>query len=95
VIRVKSEASEGTIKVVFEDNGRGIEERDLDNMFQPFFTTKETGSGLGLFIVNQIIQAHSGYIKVESQPGRGTSFSVFLPIHAMKNISQRSKVTQL
>lgn len=68
------------IQIEFTDNGCGIAPEYLEDIFTPFFTTKEKGSGLGLSISNQIIQDHKGYIDVESQLNKGTSFFINLPI---------------
>jgi signal transduction histidine kinase len=69
------------IQIEFTDNGCGIAPEYLEDIFTPFFTTKEKGSGLGLSISNQIIQDHKGYIDVESQLNKGTSFFINLPIN--------------
>jgi signal transduction histidine kinase len=66
--------------VVFEDNGPGIPEANLERIFIPFFTTSQQGTGLGLSICQKIIEAHRGAIEVESEPGRWTRFSVVLPM---------------
>ncbi|MBI3593961.1 MAG: PAS-domain containing protein [Nitrospirae bacterium] len=65
--------------ICFKDNGRGIPEKDIGKIFDPFFTTKDGGSGLGLFSAYSIAKNHGGTITVESQPGRGASFLVYLP----------------
>lgn len=65
----------------FEDTGRGIDEKDIENVFNPFFTTKEEGTGLGLAICYGIINRHQGEIEVHSTPGRGTCFTIKLPQH--------------
>jgi CheY-like chemotaxis protein len=62
------------------DTGCGITNTDIEKLFDPFFTTKFTGRGLGLSVVIGIVQAHSGGVTVESEPGRGSIFRVFLPI---------------
>lgn len=64
-----------------EDNGSGIPKENLKKIFNPFFTTKITGTGLGLAISKKIIEEHGGIIKVESEPNRGSIFSVYLPIY--------------
>ena len=67
-------------QIEFTDTGCGIPEEYIEDIFNPFFTTKSTGSGLGLSISNQIIQDHRGYIDVESLLGKGSSFFVNLPV---------------
>jgi signal transduction histidine kinase len=68
------------VQIEFTDTGCGIPSENLEDIFNPFFTTKAAGSGLGLSISNQIIQDHKGYIDVESQLERGSSFSINLPV---------------
>lgn len=62
------------------DTGEGISRENMQAIFDPFFTTKPQGSGLGLSIVYRIIEEHRGNIQVESEPGKGTTFSLFLPV---------------
>lgn len=61
------------------DTGQGISEEDLLHVFDPYFTTKQSGTGLGLALVHKIIEAHDGEIKIESRTGEGTTVSVMLP----------------
>lgn len=68
------------LQVEIKDTGCGIPKEYLEEIFNPFYTTKATGSGLGLSISNQIVQDHKGYIDVESQQGKGSSFFINLPI---------------
>jgi signal transduction histidine kinase len=72
--------NEPYIQIEFTDNGCGIPQEYLEDIFIPFFTTKEKGSGLGLSISNQIIHDHKGYIDVESKVNQGTSFFINLPL---------------
>jgi signal transduction histidine kinase len=74
--------AEQFIQVGVRDSGVGIPKHDLENIFNPFFTTKKDGIGLGLAISNQIIQEHGGYIVVESQVNKGTTFLINLPLKA-------------
>lgn len=64
------------------DTGTGIEEEQLDKLFYPFFTTKKQGSGVGLSMARKIVDSHRGLIDVQSAPGRGTTFTVRLPLVA-------------
>lgn len=66
------------IRIDIQDNGCGISEEQQATIFQPFFTTKESGTGLGLAVSKQIAQAHHGDISLESTPGQGTVFHIFL-----------------
>jgi signal transduction histidine kinase len=59
-----------------KDSGAGINSKDLEKIFNPFFTTKDTGTGLGLTIASQIMQAHDGYVKVSSEEDKGSIFSL-------------------
>lgn len=70
------------IEVLFQDTGEGIKKEALDKIFLPFFTTKKRGSGLGLAAVHRIVDLHGGWIRVESQAGKGSQFSVCLPVSA-------------
>ena len=67
------------IKIVVKDQGVGIPADMLDKIFDPYFTTKQQGSGLGLATTHSIINKHDGYITVESEPGQGTTFTIYLP----------------
>jgi len=71
--------AERIFRLTFSDQGIGIAPEDREKIFQPYFTTKEAGIGLGLAITERIIKEHGGDIKVESQPGEGTTFTVILP----------------
>lgn len=68
------------VEMRFSDQGRGIEEKDLEKIFDPFFTTKEQGTGLGLAIVHRIVSGCGGDIHVDSKVGEGTVFTVKIPV---------------
>jgi len=70
----------GMVKVSVQDTGVGIAQEDLDKVFEPFFTRKSKGTGLGLTICNELVNLHQGKIELNSQLGEGTTVSVFLPI---------------
>jgi len=74
--------SERYVRIRIADTGEGIPEENLKRIFDPYFTTKEFGSGLGLSVTYSIIKKHGGHISVVSQVGKGTTFSVFLPAEA-------------
>jgi signal transduction histidine kinase len=82
VIRIQSsmDRDQNFVQVDIEDNGCGIQSEHLPNVFDPFYTTKPKGSGLGLSVSFGIIQNHNGNIQVSSQPGFGTRFTISLPV---------------
>ncbi|HBA87722.1 MAG TPA: two-component sensor histidine kinase [Geobacter sp.] len=69
----------GACRLTFHDQGVGIEPQDLEKVFQPYFTTKEAGIGLGLAITERIVKEHGGTVSVQSSIGAGTTFTVTLP----------------
>jgi two-component system, sporulation sensor kinase E len=77
------EGSDG-IWVSVGDTGGGIPQEQINRIFEPFYTTKKKGTGLGLMIVQRIVRAHGGRIELESQVGRGTTFRIWLPLHERK-----------
>ena len=72
--------SRSCIRVRISDTGMGIEGDQLQKIFDPFFTSKSEGTGMGLSVAHGIIQEHHGAIEVESKPGKGTTFSIYIPI---------------
>lgn len=80
----------GMVYVTVRDNGCGISRNAMEHLFDPFFSTKESGMGMGLAISQTIISNHHGKIQAESMPGRGTSFTIELPPSAEATISAAS-----
>lgn len=68
-----------TIEITVTDSGHGMDKDTVDKIFEPYFTTKDTGTGLGLTIVYKIIREHGGNIKVDSVEGKGTTFTIIFP----------------
>jgi signal transduction histidine kinase len=79
-IKTRAEGTE-KIAVSFSDTGKGIKKENMKKLFEPLFTTKARGIGLGLAISRTYIKAHKGSIKVKSEEGKGTVFTVVLPLH--------------
>jgi len=74
-----TQSGDRTVRVDISDTGTGIGKEELGRIFDPYFTTRPSGTGLGLPIAQRIVEAHGGEILVSSEPGRGTVFSVLLP----------------
>lgn len=79
-LRIKLAMDENDAKILISDTGKGIAEEDREKIFEPFFTDKEGGSGLGLPITRQIVIDHGGTIDCISEKGKGTSFEISLPM---------------
>jgi two-component system, sporulation sensor kinase E len=80
ILRVATSRSDTQLEISFEDNGTGISSEDMAHITEPYFTRKKTGSGLGLFIVQRILHEHGGHLELLSQPGRGTTARILLPL---------------
>jgi PAS domain S-box-containing protein len=78
-IRTEASGDPAGVRVRFVDTGPGIPEEALSHIFEPFYTTREDGLGLGLYICHSIVAEHGGCIEVESRPGQGAAFSIWLP----------------
>jgi signal transduction histidine kinase len=81
-ITISTSATNGEVQIQIQDTGVGIPTQIMKNIFDPFFTTKPSvkGTGLGLSVTYGIIKKHGGEIRVDSLPGRGTSFTICLPV---------------
>lgn len=79
-LTITSTATDYEVRLTFADTGKGISNEHMSNLFQPFFTTRKTGTGLGLLIVRRIIREHGGEIELESREGEGTKVNIYLPL---------------
>lgn len=84
------------VEITIADTGMGIAPEHIEKIFEPYFSTKETGTGLGLALVKRIIEGHGGRISVESDYGHGTTFRVWLPCHPPAGVLSRdnSEITE-
>ena len=80
-LRVAAAVRGGTLEITVTDTGEGIAAGDVSHVFEPFFSTKSEGTGLGLALVHRVVQEHGGEIDVRSSPGLGTTFTLTLPSH--------------
>ena len=80
VLTVSTQQQSGLVEVRIDDTGRGIDAQSMEHIFDPFFSTRDAGTGLGLSLTQQIINEHGGNIRCESRPEQGTCFVVQLPI---------------
>ncbi|MCU1281893.1 MAG: multi-sensor signal transduction histidine kinase, partial [bacterium] len=79
-VRMRSAAAADLVEIEVEDSGVGMDEATRRQLFRPFFTTRHGGTGLGLAIVKRVIEDHKGAIRVESRPGKGSRFTLTLPM---------------
>lgn len=79
ILRVRSGSDETHVFIAFSDTGGGISPENISQVFEPYFSTKQGGSGLGLLIVRRIVKSHGGEVVIESAPGRGVTFTIRLP----------------
>jgi signal transduction histidine kinase len=78
--------TDGFVEVSFKDTGLGIKQKDIKKIFQPLFSTKVKGIGFGLSISKMIVERHGGHISADSEPGKGTTVTVKLPIYSEKDV---------
>src|SRR5581483_8039318 len=81
------------VKITVEDHGIGIPKEHLSRIFDPYFTTKQKGSGLGLATAYSIIKSHNGFIDVESELGKGSRFYIYIPA-SEKRAEKKKTVSQ-
>jgi PAS domain S-box-containing protein len=80
LLRIHTDLSEDHVSVSFEDNGGGIDAEVMSKIFEPYYTTKARGSGLGLLIVRRIVREHGGEIDLSSDAGKGLTLTIRLPL---------------
>jgi len=80
-LSVFTKANLDYVAITISDTGKGISKKDMEHIFDPFYTTKEGGTGLGMSIIYGIVKEHEGDIKVESKENKGTSFIIKLPLN--------------
>jgi two-component system sensor kinase FixL len=85
MIILRTHRKDDTIQVAIRDSGPGIDSATLSNIWQPFFTTKATGLGIGLSVCNSIIQAHGGRIWAENNPDGGATFVFEIPAMSVEH----------
>jgi len=80
ILRIRTDRDDTHVKISFTDTGGGISAENLSRVFEPYFTTKEGGSGLGLLIVRRIVREHGGELSIESSEGKGLTLTIRLPL---------------
>jgi K+-sensing histidine kinase KdpD len=82
------------VKITIKDRGVGIPPENLGRIFEPYFTTKPDGKGLGLTIAYSIVKKHDGYIEVDSEVGRGSTFHIYLPASEKRIVHEVQEVAE-
>jgi PAS domain S-box-containing protein len=81
MLKIRTSSDAEWVNITFSDTGGGMTQETMARVFEPYFTTKKTGSGLGLMITQRIVRAHGGEVVLESDPGRGLRLTIRLPRH--------------
>jgi PAS domain S-box-containing protein len=90
-VKTLMDDTENVLRIAISDTGKGMEPPVLEQIFQPFYTTKRKGSGLGLSICQRLVDQHEGSIRVESAPGKGTVFTIVIPARKAAAEKQKDK----
>jgi two-component system sensor histidine kinase HydH len=90
-VTLACEADQSNIFITISDTGRGMSREEREQMFEPFFTTRKAGTGLGLAVSHQIVEQHNGSFEVRSRQGRGTSITLALPKHQIQSETTNEK----
>jgi signal transduction histidine kinase len=87
---VRTGHQEGAITLSVSDTGSGLTREECERLFTPYYTTKQHGTGLGLAIVQSVVSDHHGKVQVESEPGRGSTFRIELPLAIQQSVTRSS-----
>jgi signal transduction histidine kinase len=90
ILTVRTSPSDGAVTISVSDTGTGLTREECERLFTPYYTTKQHGTGLGLAIVQSVVSDHHGKIMVESEPGRGSTFRIELPLQMPETKPTRS-----
>jgi signal transduction histidine kinase len=91
VLEIKTEYRENQCLITIKDNGIGMDEESASKIFEPYYTTKESGNGLGLTNTQNIILNHNGHITLESAPGKGTTFFITLKYKHIASTTEKAE----
>jgi two-component system sporulation sensor kinase B len=84
-LTIKGKETNGSVEVTISDTGDGLSEETIKKLWTPLFTTKPKGMGFGLAISKRLIEAHGGSVSVKSKLGKGTTFTIIIPIQQQKD----------
>ena len=79
-LTIKTEPAEGMLSIIISDTGKGIPEDELPKVFEPFYTTKRNGLGLGLAMTKRVVEEHQGTVSIQSIEGKGSTGVINLPV---------------
>lgn len=88
ILKVSTKKIKGFVEVSFEDTGVGIPKENMEDIFIPFFTTKAKGMGMGLAACKKFVEMYGGSIEVKSEEGKGSTFTVKLPIRQRREVKK-------
>jgi len=89
-ILLSARRHDSSVVISVRDQGPGIDDEDLDKIFNPFYTTKDAGTGLGLSVVYQIVNQHGGDVRAERNPEGGMTFSLTIPLKQRRGVEQEA-----
>jgi PAS domain S-box-containing protein len=94
-LTIKSKEANDSVVVIISDTGTGMSEETIKKLWTPLFTTKAKGMGFGLAISKRLIEAHGGFVSVQSELGKGTTFTIIIPIKQQKDALNREQIHQI